>query len=450
MSPFRTGGHGHWGAFIAAGVCVVILGACALALWIVNTEGRKRISEQERDAVSIELDLFEQILTDDGMDGLVRSVDRVADLEGSHSIYALRDRDGRMLSGALAAWPQGLKSGEDWTPISAEGFTMDVSTRQFGNGVELMIGRDRNALEQFQSRVVESVWLAIALVMTACLLAGLALASYILVRVRSLSDVAARVSTGDFSARALHADDRGPFGQIAHAQNLMLDRIEDLVTGLRSVTDSLAHDLRTPLGQLRRRIDDGLVAETPSDKQVALEDASRIADKTISTFTALIDIARADGGLSREAMTSVDLKAMLLDVQSLFEPMAEDKGQTLSIVDIQPVTIKGHKPLLMQAASNLVHNAIKYAPKNGRVEISLHDAADSVEIVVADNGPGIPAGQRGEALQRFHRVSPTADSEGHGLGLAIVEACARLHGGRVILDDNTPGLKARLVLARNA
>lgn len=448
VSPPRPGWRGRWGAAIAAGMCIVILGACALALWLVDSEGRKRISEQEQEAVSIELDLFEQILADDGAEGLIRSVDRVANLEGSHSVYALRDGDGQILAGALKTWPAELAANESWTPISAEGFTMDVAARDLGGGLELMIGRDRNSLEQFQGRVIDSVWLAIALVATTCLLAGLVLTSYVLARVRSLSDVAARVSAGDFSARAPDAGDSGPFAQIASAQNLMLDRIEDLVTGLRSVTDSLAHDLRTPLGTLRRRIDDGLLADAPADKQAALEDAARVADRTISTFTALIDIARADGGLSREAMTPVDLEALVLDVQSLFEPLADDKGQTLSTANLHRVVMQGHKPLLMQAVSNLVHNAIKYAPQGGRVDVSLRDTVDAIEIVVSDNGPGIPADKRGEALQRFHRVSPGKDSGGHGLGLAIVEACARLHGGRVVLDDNAPGLKATLVLAR--
>lgn len=450
MPPACNGSRGHWGALIAVGVCVVVLGACALALWIVDTEGRKRISEQEREAVSVELDLFDEILTDEGLDGLVRSVERFADLESSHSIYALRDGNGRILAGALNSWPRGLASEEDWTPVTAEGFTLDVATRDLGDGIEIMIGRDRNALEQFQSRVTESVWLAIALVATACLLAGLALSSYIFAKVRSLSGVAARVSAGDFSARAPDAADNGPFGQIAHAQNLMLDRIEDLVTGLQSVTDSLAHDLRTPLGQLRRRIDDGLLADTSADKQAALEDASLIVDRTISTFTALIDIARADGGLSKEAMTPVELGRLLLDVQSLFEPMAEDREQTLTLVEPAPVVLKGHKPLLMQAVSNLVHNAIKYSPRSGRIDISMHETTGFVEIVVADSGPGIPADKRGQALQRFHRVSPSEENEGHGLGLSIVEACARLHGGRVVLEDNNPGLKATLVLAREA
>ena len=442
----RPGWLGRWGAAIIAGMCAIVLAACAVALWLVDSEGQRRIADQEQEAAQIEMDLLAQIQAEDGDDVLVRAVQRLAELEGSHSIYALRDSDGRILSGDLKKWPTGLTASDDWAPVEAEGYRIDVAVRELEHGLLLMVGRDRNALEQFQGRVIDSVWLAIALVAITCLLAGVAVTSFILARVRSLSSVAERVSAGDFSARAPGARDDDPFGHIASAQNLMLDRIEDLVTGLRTVTDSLAHDLRTPLARLRRHIEEGLIAETGEAKQAALEAAQADADRTIGTFTALIDIARADGGLSREAMSDVDLQALVLDVQSLFQPMAEDRGQTLSLAT-QPVSIVGHKPLLMQAASNLVHNAIKYAPQGGHIAIALTSDGVTAEIIVSDDGPGISADQREQALQRFHRLSPGDGGEGLGLGLAIVEACARLHRGRLALEDNAPGLKARLVLS---
>jgi len=441
----RPGWLGRWGAAIIAGMCAIVLVACAVALWLVDNEGQRRISDQEREAVSLELDLLAQIQDEEGDQALVRSVERHAQLDGSHAIYALRDASGKLLAGDLTTWPAGLLPDGGWTAVKAEGFDIDGVARRLENGLELMVGRDRSALEQFQGRVIDSVWLAIALVAITCLLAGAAVTSYILAKVRSLSGVAERVSAGDFSARAQHAGDNDPFGQIAKAQNLMLDRIEDLVTGLRTVTDSLAHDLRTPLARMRRHIEDGLVADGGEAKQAALEAALADADRTIGTFTALIDIARADGGLSREAMSEVDLEALVMDVQSLFLPMAEDRGQTLTVA-AAPAVITGHKPLLMQAVSNLVHNAIKYAPEGGRVGITLSADGATVEIAVSDNGPGISADQREQALQRFHRLSPGDGGDGLGLGLAIVEACARLHRGRLLLEDNAPGLRARLVL----
>src|SRR5262249_9411752 len=149
----------------------------------------------------------------------------------------------------------------------------------------------------------------------------------------------------------------GPFDRIAEAQNAMLDRIEDLVTGLKTVTDSLAHDLRTPLARLRARLERGILAADLETKQAALEGGLREREKPTLAFSSLIDIARAEGGLSREAMTTVDLKTLVQDVHELFLPLAEERGLSLDLTT-EECQILGHKPLLMQAIGNLAHNAI--------------------------------------------------------------------------------------------
>jgi signal transduction histidine kinase len=264
-------------------------------------------------------------------------------------------------------------------------------------------------------------------------------------RVRELSDTAALIAAGKFSARTPTSGSAGPFDRIADAQNAMLDRIEDLVTGLKTVTDSLAHDLRTPLARLRTRLERGILAPDLESKQAALEGGLRETEKTILAFSSLIDIARAEGGLSREAMTTVDLKTLVQDVHELFLPLAEERGLSLDLAS-EDCQILGHKPLLMQAIGNLAHNAIKHAPDATHVGITLHRSAGQAQIVVTDHGPGIPANKRADAVKRFQRLGAGDTPEGVGLGLAIVEACARLHRGTLLLDDNHPGLKATLTL----
>jgi signal transduction histidine kinase len=264
--------------------------------------------------------------------------------------------------------------------------------------------------------------------------------------VRELSDTAALIAAGQFSARTPTHGGAGPFEAIARAQNAMLDRIEDLVTGLKTVTDSLAHDLRTPLARLRSILEDGIVEESAQAKQQALESALSQTEKTIFAFSSLIDIARAEGGLSREAMTQVDLSTLMRDVMELFQPLAEERGVTLNLQEPPRTMILGHKPLLMQAVGNLVHNAIKHSPSGEKLDLQLSESGGEVRIVVADRGPGISAEQRADAIKRFQRLGSGDTPEGVGLGLAIVEACARLHRGALALEDNAPGLKAALVL----
>jgi hypothetical protein len=263
--------------------------------------------------------------------------------------------------------------------------------------------------------------------------------------VRELSATAKAIANGQFGARTPTHGGSGPFERIAVAQNAMLDRIEDLITGLKTVTDSLAHDLRTPLARLRSTLENGVSAEGATGKQTALEAALRETEKTIFAFSSLIDIARAEGGLSREAMTRVDMAALLRDVHELFQPLAEERDVRLRL-ECRESVILGHKPLLMQAVGNLVHNAIKHAPAGSDLDLRLVPEDGGVRVIVADRGPGIPADKRAEAVQRFKRLGAGDTPEGVGLGLAIVEACAHLHRGVLLLEDNEPGLKAALIL----
>jgi signal transduction histidine kinase len=222
------------------------------------------------------------------------------------------------------------------------------------------------------------------------------------------------------------------------------------MTGLRTVTDSLAHDLRSPLtrmeGALSTALEPGLAETARLD---AIEQAHAEAGRALATFTALTDIARAEAGVSRESMTPVELTRLLADLAELFAPVFEDEGQTLKPPPPHPpVTIIAHEPLLRQALGNLLHNAARYAGPGAVVELGLEVAPDLVRLIVADNGPGVPADQRGWVKERFVRLDAARHAPGSGLGLAIAAACAKLHGGRLELEDNRPGLRAVLELSR--
>jgi hypothetical protein len=434
----------RWNVAIAAALAALVLAVCAGALWFVRTTGERLIAAQEREALASELDYFAEVGADEGPERLARTVERRARLGRPARLYALRSADGAIAAGNTA-WPQGLTGQETWRAIEVNDRGAHVATRALPDGEILLVGRDDTTLRAFNADVQDAVWVAISVVAATCLLIAAGVTGFVLGRVRRLSGVASRVSAGDLSARADTADG-GPFGEIAAALNAMLDRIETLMTGLRTVTDSLAHDLRTPLTRARGRIEQGVLSDEGAAKQRALEDALGDIDRTLATFTALVDIARAEGGLSRASMAELDLAVMLNDIRDLFEPLAAEREQTLH-VEALPARVLGHKPLLMQAVSNLVHNAIKYAPSGDDILIALRTSPGEAEISVADHGPGIPAERRAEALERFKRVVVDgAAPDSLGLGLAIVEACARLHGGRLMLEDNAPGLRARLLL----
>jgi signal transduction histidine kinase len=448
----RSNWTARWGLAIALAMMTLVISACLGALWYVDVRGRHLIESQEQQAVDNELDLLVVIRREEGADGLLRELARRALAEEGqrHRIYALRDARGLVIVGNLGDWPADL--GIDpatWRPSiqASTGRPIHITTRTLDDGGVLLAGRDDAAIDTFHRDLLDAVWIAVSVVAITCLAIAAAITAFVLQRVRRLSEVAARVADGDFSARARDAGGTGPFGEIALAQNTMLDRIEHLVIGLTTVTDSIAHDLRTPLARTRRLIEAGMLSDDPTARQAAFEDALAETDRTIATFTALIDISRAEGGLSREAMEEMDASALARDAYELFEPLAEERGVTIRLHADGPQIILGHRPLLMQAVSNLLHNAIKHAPGEGRVEIGVAGDDNAITLTVTDDGPGIAPDARAAAVQRFRRGAEAAP-EGLGLGLAIVDACARLHRGQLILEDNGPGLRARLVLAR--
>jgi signal transduction histidine kinase len=236
----------------------------------------------------------------------------------------------------------------------------------------------------------------------------------------------------------------------------MLVRIEQLMAGLREVSDNIAHDLKTPLNRLRNRVEEAL--REPYGEPVyreALERTIEEADGLIKTFNALLSIARLEAGAGGENREKLDVSALLQDVAELYEPVAEERGLVLRAEGGRPIILRADRQLLGQAIANLIDNAIKYgAPEPSRggngtkpeVEVIARKKGGMAEIVVTDRGPGVPAGERGRVVDRFVRLEASRSEPGSGLGLSLVAAVARLHGGSLRLEDNEPGLRIILAL----
>jgi len=223
--------------------------------------------------------------------------------------------------------------------------------------------------------------------------------------------------------------------------NAMFDRIQQLLEGLRQVTSDIAHDLRTPLGRLRQRLEDAREhATNTTEYAAATEAAIAEADSLLEIFSALLRIAQIEAGAQKSAFTDVDVSGLMHSIAEAYAPPAEDAHHKLESSIADGVTLTGDRQLLAQMVSNLVENALTHTPSGCAVRLALRKAGSRIEIEVADNGPGIPEGECDKVFDRFYRLDRSRTTAGSGLGLALVKAIATLHGLTLRLEDRQPGL----------
>jgi signal transduction histidine kinase len=270
-------------------------------------------------------------------------------------------------------------------------------------------------------------------------------------RLDTINRTSGEIIAGDLTRRVPLNGSGDEFDALAENLNRMLDRIERLMRGLREVTDSVAHDLRTPLNRLRNRLEESVArlnsggALTNEKAAGEIERAIAETDQLIGTFNALLLIAETDAGTTRAAMSALDLGSVAADVVELYEPLAEEKKLVLTLAPGSAVAIEGNRSLIAQALANLVDNAIKYTPAGGKVRIGARITEQGVDLSVADSGPGIPLADRPRVTERFVRLEASRNSPGTGLGLSLVAAVAHFHNAELALEDNAPtGLKAVL------
>ena len=276
---------------------------------------------------------------------------------------------------------------------------------------------------------------------------GLILAQYVGRRIGDIAAVADRISARDLSQRVPLSGAGDAFDRLGSQINAMLDRITGLMTELQLLTDSLAHDLRSPVSRLRSAAHAAAEAVDPKEQEELLVSVIRQADALMRILTAVLEISRSEALTGRKQFSWFDVGELAAELAEMYDPLAEEGGAKLEFDrPSRPVPLFGHRQLLAQAISNLIENAIRYGSSGGEIRVRVRPGERLIRIEVGDRGPGIPAERRDEARRRFGRLDSSRSDEGAGLGLALAESISHLHQGELMLEDNDPGLLSVLQL----
>ena len=360
--------------------------------------------------------------------------------------HLLAGPKGDIVSTNLPSWP--AYTGAEWRSIEADiyrdGDEDDHQAlaidRKLPDGSRLLVGRDVEELDDLEEALRAAAFFLLGATLVLAMLGALLMNRAIGRRLDAVGGAARRVMGGDLSQRVPLNGSGDDFDRLADTLNLMLDKVESGVEAVRTVSDSIAHELRTPLARLQASLG---ALEEEDGPSPALAEAMGEADRLQAIFDALLRIARIESGRHGATLAPVNLSALLDDVTDLYAAAAEDKGIRFDTAIERDLHIVGDRDLIFQAMANLIDNGIKFTPPGGRLTVAGRHVGSGIEVRVTDTGPGLAPELKGRIGQRFLRGDGTADVPGFGLGLSLVQAIARLHGSQLDYRDGAPGVDVR-------
>ena len=435
-------------ALVYAGLLAVSAAALAVFLWWA-TAGL--LDRQVEAAIRADARGLAERWEEGGIPALVLTLqDRLAEKVDADAIYLLVAPLGQRLVGNLSGWPETVTRTDGWyqLPLTHAGMHSIGLVHRYDlpGGFRLLVGRDVRNRAQLRRLLTDALLWAIGVVAIMVSIGAVVIRSLFRRTLANVSATATAIAAGDFTRRVRLSGRGDEFDQLAETINDMLDRIARLMDGVRQVSNAIAHDLRTPITRARTRLEDAaLHAHTQDDLRGAIERATADLDGIVGVFQALLRISEIEAGSRRSAFARTDLTPVLGDIAELYGAVAEEKDVTLTVDLPAQLLAYGDSALIQQAVANLLDNAVKFSPAGGIVRLDARGGAQ-VSIAVADQGPGIPEAERARATERFYRGETARSTPGSGLGLALVQAVAQLHGGQLVLEDAAPGLVARLVL----
>ena len=408
-------------------------------------------------ALGIEVDRRLVLEADDiaragALDRMIATIDRAQrDHDSADLFFALFDRSGRQVGGALTLRhipPPGYSDFDERAGVPGVGHGRAL-TRRVPNGATLSVVSDNDGIDRFDALMSRVQLTGLALTMLIVIGGTGGMMWEISRRLRSMQRTVDAVMGGDFSSRVPQTGTGSEFDRQAAAFNAMLDRIGALMNDIRHVAKDVAHELKSPLARLRNRL--AAIERRSSGNPLAPEiaDALSETDQVLDLFGSLMRLWEIEGGHRRQRFEPLDLAVLAHEAYESLTPVAEDSGHGLTLTGARAVPLRGERNLLRQLLVNLIENAIRHTPPGTAIELGVLPLPQGARLIVSDHGPGIPADQHAQVIRRFGRLDTSVEAPGLGIGLTLVDAIVRLHGGTLALEDAAPGLRVIIDLPRD-
>ena len=441
-------------ALIAIGTFGVIVSAIFAYVYL-STSAYIR-SRSDRAIMAEYMDLrgvYEQA----GREGLIALIrQRTTDKAFADHVYVLSNPSSAVLAANLREWPPAATAPSGWTEFRASDASMEGGSsplvrgmiHTFASGDRLLVGQDISDLDDFAGRIKIAVISGVSLIFVLAGVASILVTRRTVGRIEQINATSRAIMAAGLDKRIPLRGSHDEWDRVAENLNLMLERIETLMGEIKQVSDNLAHDLRTPLTRMRGRLEKAYHSQRfDEDAQLLIGDTIADLDAVLRIFTSITRIAQIETQVRKEAFRTVNLVEIAHEVVELYDAAAEQSGSCLTMTGNGEVLATGDRDLIFDAIANLVDNAIKHGRAGGRVVVASETVNGSPVISITDNGPGIPADQHEQVFKRFYRLEQSRYTPGNGLGLSLVAAVARLHGARIEMFDNSPGLKFKLWFA---
>jgi signal transduction histidine kinase len=442
--------------FRLALISIAVFGAMVIALFgYVYWSTTKFVLSRSDSAIEAERAMLRNVYDRGGRNALTQAIeqrDAVARFQGG--IYLLADGSFAPIAGNLNAWPPALKRDGEWAEFKSQPSNAKAGSgppllraraENLPDGSHLLVGRDVSDLGRFADGIYAALATATVLIFLLAAVASISVTRRTVGRIESINATSRAIMKSGLGTRIPLHGTEDEWDHLAQNLNSMLERIEALMAEVKQVSDNVAHDLRTPLTRMRARLEKASIEKGGRDhEQSLISETIADLDDVLRMFSSLTRISQIETTNKTSAFRMVDLGEIATQVAELFDAAAESKGGRVEVIGNQSVPVIADRDLLFDAVANLVDNAVKHGRPGGRVIVSTDKIDGEAVFSVADQGPGIPATEFEHVFKRFYRLERSRRTPGNGLGLSLVAAVARVHGARITLSDNEPGLKVAL------